>query len=93
MVKEKMNVEVLDHGEKDTFEYCVSRLYMKTKSLIIVGIYHPPAALRKTNQQFIREFLEFTSALITIHKNAIFLGDFITLVILLTQMVRIFGTC
>ena len=30
MVKEKLNVEVLDHGEKDTFEYCVSRLYIET---------------------------------------------------------------
>ena len=77
----------------DTFEYCAARLYMKTKSVSIVGIFPQPAASGKTNQQFIHEFLGFTSALITIHKILFsWVTLTFTLVILLTQIVRIFWT-
>ena len=57
MVKEAIQVEVSDNGEKDTFEYCVMKLNINRKTLVVVGIYHPPAAAGKTNQQFIKEFL------------------------------------
>ena len=74
MVKEAIKVEVLDHGEKDTFEYCVVKLNINRKALVVVGIYHPPAATGNTNQQFINEFLEFAAAIITPHKNSLFLA-------------------
>ena len=60
------------------FEFAVWELKIKSTTITIHGLYHPPYSLMNkiTNGKFIEEFTEYVSTNLPGHQNNIFLGDF-----------------
>ena len=69
--------EVTSHTY-NSFEYGIWIVKHPGITLTICGIYRPPPSAQNklTINQFLDEFTEFTSEVITQHTNPIFIGDF-----------------
>ena len=71
-------VQFIKSGNKPSFEHATWELRIKSTTITIHGIYHPPYSLTNkiTNGKFIEDFTEFVSTTLPSHQNNIFLGDF-----------------
>lgn len=76
MTKSHLKTEVIDYGEKDTFEFCITRISINAHSVTVIGIYHPPLSTANSNQKFINEFSDFSEKVLSEQNNILFLGDF-----------------
>ena len=68
----------LSKGNTPTFEYATWKLTIKSRSLTITGIYHPPHSTKSkiTNKMFIDDFTEFSTKLLSEQSNNIITADF-----------------
>ena len=71
-------VQFIKSSNKPSFEHVTWELGIKSTTITIHGIYHPPYSLTNkiTNGKFIEDFTEFVSTTLPSHQNNIFLGNF-----------------
>ena len=71
-------VQFIKSSNKPSFEHVTWELKIKSTTIRIHGIYHPPYSLTNkiTNGRFIEDFMEFVSTTLPSHQNNIFLCDF-----------------
>ena len=68
-------MSVIGKGQTPSFGYCTWELTVKSRRLMVTGIYHPPYSTRNkiTNKMFIEDF---ATTLLSNNKNNIITGDF-----------------
>ena len=76
--KDKHNVEELEKGQKQSFEYLICSIKLRGTATTLAIICHPgySKVSRVTVTTFIDELTQFIPKIIMNYKNAIILGDF-----------------
>ena len=71
-------VQELEKQNTITIEYAVWKIEIKSKSLHVIGIYHPPpnAQDNATSNMFMDEITELLTALIPKYNSLIIMGDY-----------------
>ena len=69
--KSKYKATTITKDNRPTFEFATWELKLKSTTLTMHGIYHPPPSLRNKTTN-----LEFASNTLPEHQNSIYIGDF-----------------
>ena len=70
----EISVEDSTGDDQRSFKYAIWKLSIKYKSIILVGVYHPPDLT--TVNEFHDDFLNFVDNLRSKYRNLVILGDF-----------------
>ena len=76
LYKDSMKVKKIEAQHLCTIEYAIWQVSLKTKTIVILRVYHPPPKHDQMNRTFLDEITELLTAKLPNMENAIILGDF-----------------